>query len=215
MILLLGGEKGGTGKSTVAVNLAVWLSREGADVVLIDTDTQRTASHFVDRRNALDGLPVVHCAEKHGNVFDTVRDLGKRYEQLIVDAGGRDSEELRTALVASHVVYCPLKASQPDLETSVHMNELVKLARGMNPDLQARLVISMGPTNPVIHEAREAWKLLEDLPEFRLSEVVIRDRKVYRDAMAEGRGVIEMSNEKAKDEIEALAKEIYRIGSEA
>jgi chromosome partitioning protein len=215
MILLLGGEKGGTGKSTMAVNLGVWLAREGADVVLIDTDPQRTASHFIDRRNALDGIPVVHCAEKHGNVFDTVRDLAKRYEQVIVDAGGRDSEELRTALVAANVVYCPLKASQPDLETSVHMNELVKLARGMNPNLQARLVISMGPTNPVIHEAQEAQELLEDLTEFKLSEVVIRDRKVYRDAMAEGRGVIEMSNEKAAGEIEALAKEIYQIGDEA
>jgi chromosome partitioning protein len=215
MILLLGGEKGGTGKSTVAVNLAVWLAHKGADVVLIDTDQQRTASHFVDRRNALDGMRVVHCAEKHGNVFDTVRDLGKRYEQVVVDAGGRDSEELRTALVASHVVYCPLKASQPDLETSVHMNELVKLARGMNQVLQARLVISMGPTNPAIHEAQEARELLAELTEFKLSEVVIRDRKVYRDAMAEGRGVIEMSNEKAKDEIEAIAKEIYQIGDEA
>ena len=215
MILLLGGEKGGTGKSTMAVNLGVWLAREGADVMLIDTDLQRTASHFVERRNGLDGLPVVHCAEKHGNVFDTVRDLGKRYEEVIVDAGGRDSEELRTALVAAHVVYCPLKASQPDLETSVHMNELVKLARGMNPNLQARLVISMGPTNPVIHEAQEAQELLKELTEFKLSEVVIRDRKVYRDAMAEGRGVIEMSNEKAAGEIEALAKEIYHSGDEA
>jgi len=127
MILLTGGEKGGTGKSTIAVNLAVWLAHQGADVLLIDTDRQRTASHFVDRRSALDGVPVVHCAEKHGHVFDTVRDLATRYEHVIVDAGGRDSEELRTALVAAQVVYCPLKASQPDLETSVHMNELVKL----------------------------------------------------------------------------------------
>jgi chromosome partitioning protein len=211
MILLLGGEKGGTGKSTVAVNLAVWLAQQGTDAILIDTDPQRTASRFVDRRNALDGVPVVHCAEKHGNVFDTVRDLGKRYEQVIVDAGGRDSEELRTALVATRMVYCPLKASQPDLETSVHMNELVKLARGMNPNLQARLVISMGPTNPAIHEAQEAQQLLGELTEFSMSDVVIRDRKVYRDAMAEGRGVIEMANEKATAEIEALAKEIYRM----
>jgi chromosome partitioning protein len=215
MILLLGGEKGGTGKSTVAVNLAVWLAHQGADVLLIDTDRQRTASHFVDRRNALAGVPVVHCAEKHGNVFDTVRDLAKRYEQVIVDAGGRDSEELRTALVATRMVYCPLKASQPDLETSVHMNELVKLARGMNPNLQARLVISMGPTNPVIHEAQEAQRLLGELTEFSMSEVVIRDRKVYRDAMAEGRGVIEMFNEKATAEIAALAQEIYQHGGEA
>ena len=209
MILLLGGEKGGTGKSTVAVNLAVWLAHRGADVLLIDTDRQRTASHFVDRRNAIDGVPVVHCAEKHGNVFETVRDLAKRYEQVVIDAGGRDSEELRTAMVAAQVLYCPLKASQPDLETSVHMNELVKLARGLNPILQARLLIAMGPTNPVIHEAQEAQELLVQLTEFSLSGVVIRDRKIYRDAMAEGRGVIEMSNDKATAEVEALAREIY------
>jgi len=209
MILLLGGEKGGTGKSTIAVNLAVWLAQKGADVMLVDTDRQRTASRFIDRRNHLDGLPVVHCTEKHGDVFHSVRDLAKRYDQVIVDAGGRDSEELRTALVAAHRVYCPLKASQPDLETSMHMNELVKLAKGMNPSLEALLIVSMGPTNPVVTEAQDAQELLTELPAFALSGVVIRDRKVYRDAMADGRGVIEMANDKATAEIEALAREIY------
>jgi chromosome partitioning protein len=209
MILLFGGEKGGTGKSTLAVNLAVWLAHQGADVIVVDTDPQMTASRFVDRRNGLEDAPKIHCAEKHENVYDTVRDLAGRYQQVIVDAGGRDSEELRTALVAADVVYCPLKASQPDIETSVHMNQLVKLARGMNPRLQSRLVISMGPTNPVIHEAADATAILKDLPEFTLSDVVVGDRKVYRDAMLEGRGVVELSNDKAKAEIEALAREIY------
>ncbi len=215
MILLLGGEKGGTGKSTVAVNLAVWLARQGTDVVLIDTDLQATASHFVDRRNTLDGAPKVHCAEKHGNVYDTMRDLAQRYQQVIVDAGGRDSEELRTALVAAHVVYCPLKASQPDIETSVHMNELVKLARAMNPVLQARLLISMGSTNPAVQESAEAQEILGQLTEFTLSKVIVRERKAYRDAMIEGRGVVELGNEKATAEIEALAREIYQNGGAA
>lgn len=209
MILLLGGEKGGTGKSTVAVNLAVWLAHQGADVILVDTDLQRTASHFIDRRNEITEAPKIHCAEKHGNVFETVRDLANRYEQVIIDAGGRDSEELRTAMVASHVIYCPLKASQPDIETSIHMNELIKLARGLNPVLQAKLLISMGPTNPVVHEADEAREILVDLTEFSLSTVTIGDRKVYRDSMIEGRGAIEMGNAKAKAEIETLAAEIY------
>jgi chromosome partitioning protein len=210
MILLLGGEKGGTGKSTIAVNLAVWLAREGYDIIVVDTDQQMTASRFVDRRNSIEGAAKIHCAEKHENVYDTVRDLAGRYQQVIVDAGGRDSEELRTALVATDVVYCPLKASQPDIETSVHMNQLVKLARGMNPSLQAKLIISMGSTNPVIHETADATTVLHDLQEFTLSDIVICERKVYRDAMIEGRGVVEMSNDKAKAEIEALAQEIYR-----
>lgn len=212
MILLLGGEKGGTGKSTIAVNLAVWLASQETDVILLDTDPQMTASRFVDRRNALGSpprVPRVFTAQKHENVYDTARDLAARYDQVIVDAGGRDSEELRTALVAADLVYCPLKASQPDIETSVHMNQLVKLARSLNPRLQARIVISMGSTNPVVHEAAEATAILQDLPEFDLSDTIIRERKIYRDAMTEGRGVVELANDKAAAEIKALAVEIY------
>lgn len=209
MILLLGGEKGGTGKSTLATNLAAWLAQQGGDVLLVDTDRQRTAANWVDRRNRLAETPTVHCTERHGNVFQSLRDLVKRYEQVIVDAGGRDSEELRTALVAAQVVYVPLKASQPDLETSRHMNEIVKLARGMNPHLVARVLICMAPTHPAITETAEARELLTELPELQPAGVTIGERKVYRDAMAEGRGVCEMSNEKALAEIQALAREIY------
>jgi chromosome partitioning protein len=211
MIVLFGGEKGGTGKSTLATNLAVWLVRHGRDVILVDTDQQRTASHWVDRRNALNGIGTVHCAERRGNVFHALRDLAKRYDEVIVDAGGRDSEELRTAMVGAHHLYMPLKASQPDLETSLHMDELVKLALGMNQDLQARAIISMAPTNPAINEAQEAMELLAELHEFTLSGAIVRERKVYRDAIAEGRGVMEMGNEKAIAEVETLAKEIYQI----
>ena len=212
MIFLLGGEKGGTGKSTISVNLAAWLAGHGKDVILIDTDRQRTSSRFVERRNELNDAPKIHCVEKYGNVYDTVRDVSSRYEYVLVDAGGRDSEELRTAMVVANKLYVPLKASQPDLETSVHMNELVNLARGLNPQLQAMLVISMGSTHPAVHEDQDATEILSELPEFEMSNVVIRERKVYRDAMAEGRGVIEMGNEKASDEIGDLAREVFGNG---
>ena len=212
MIVLLGGEKGGTGKSTIATNLAVWLAIKGRDVILVDTDRQMTASHWVDRRNKIDVLITVNCAEKYGNVFHALQDLSKCYEEVIVDAGGRDSEELRSALVVADMIYVPLKASQPDLETSVHMNELVQLARGMNEKLQARLVISMAPTNPIIHETQEAQELLTQLPEFQLSSAKICERKIYRDAISDGHGVMEMNNNKAIAEIEVLANEIYGKG---
>ena len=161
-----------------------------------------------ERRRA-EGLAGVRCAEKRGSVFHALRDLSQRYAEVVVDAGGRDSEELRTAMVAARVLRVPLRAGQPDLETSVHMNELVTLARGMNPALDARLVISMAPTNPAINEAAQARALLRELPVFTLSATLIRERKVCRDAIAERRGVVEMDNPKASAEIEALAKEIY------
>ena len=209
MIVLLGGEKGGTGKSTLAVNLAVWLSRKGRDVVVVDTDRQLTASRWVERRNALADASRVHCVAKYENVYQAVVDLSGRYEQVICDAGGRDSQELRSAMVAADLLYTPLKASQPDIETSVHMSRLVRLARGMNPDLLARLVVSMAPTHPSVMEARDAADVLADLPDLTLSAVRICERKVYRDAMSEGLGVVEMGNAKARDEIARLASEIY------
>jgi len=209
MILLLGGEKGGTGKSTLATNLAAWLAVQGGDVVLVDTDVQRTAANWIDRRNGLSGVPLVHCTERRGNVFHALRDLAKRYEEVIVDAGGRDSEELRTALVAAHKVYVPLRASQPDLETSLHMNELVTLARGMNPVLEARVLIALAPTHPSIKETADAQELLRELSALVPSKVTIGERKVYRDAMTEGRGACELDNDKARAEIAALAGEIY------
>jgi len=209
MIVLLGGEKGGTGKSTLATNLAAWLARRGRDVLLVDTDRQRTAANWVDRRNLLADAPVIHCAERHGNVFHALRDLATRYEEVIVDAGGRDSEELRTGLVATHTVYVPVKASQPDLETSLHMNELVQLARGMNPLLTARIIICMAPTHPSIRETADAQDVLTELPALIPSAVTVCERKVYRDAIAEGRGVCDLDNAKATAEMQALINEIY------
>lgn len=210
MIILCGGEKGGTGKSTLATNLAVWLAHQGKDVLLVDTDRQLTASRWVDRRHARsDDLPTVHGAEKHGNVFHALRDWSQRYSEIIVDAGGRDSEELRTALVAAQIVYLPLRTSQPDLETSLHMHELVTLARGMNPTLTARWLLTMAPTGEN-GDTAEAARVLSELPSIPISDVVIRDRQIYRDAMASGHGVVEMLNDKAQAEIDALGNEIYR-----
>ena len=210
MIILVGGEKGGTGKTTIATNLAAYLAHRNDDVILLDADSQSTAARWVERRNSFHPeLPKVHCVQRTGDIFETIRDLATRYRQVIIDAGGRDSEELRSAMVAAHKLYTPVKASQPDLETTMNINRLVKLACGLNPNLKAYAVISMAPTHPAITEAQEAQKILMELPEIDLSSVFIRERKVFRDAMVEGKGVIECKNRKAKAEIQLLAEEIY------
>ena len=212
MIVLIGGEKGGTGKSTVATNLAVWLAREGRDVLLLDADIQATSKRWVDRRNERDEqLPVVHCAQALGDVFKPSRDYAQRYQEVVIDAGGRDSKELRTAMVAADFLYVPIQASQPDLETMDHVNELVALARGMNPNLRAFALISRAPSNPMINEVQEAQGFLADFAELHMASTFIRDRKIYRDAMLEGRGVVEMHNSQARAEIQLLGQEIYGV----
>lgn len=209
MIVLIGGEKGGTGKSTLATNLAVILARAGRDVVLVDTDKQKSAASWADTRATKADLPTVHCMEKTGPVDQALLDLAKRYTHVIVDAGGRDSKELRSAMVAADKIYVPIKASQFDLWTVSTMNETIGLARSLNTRLEAYAVISMAPTNPRIGEANEAREMLGDFDQLKLANTIIRERKAYRDAIVEGKGVVEMENDKAAEELNALAQEIY------
>jgi chromosome partitioning protein len=209
MIVLIGSQKGGCGKSTTAVNICAWLAKNGYDVVLVDADRQSTAANWAMDRGENEKLPTVHCVQKYENIRETLLDLDKRYEYVIVDAAGRDSRELRTGMTAAHILIVPFRPSQPDLDTLPKMQEVIVQARDLNPDLVIHGILTMAPTNPVVNETAEAFEYLKDYPEIKLlDKAIIRDRKVYRDAMSEGMGVIEMNNPKAADEIESLMREV-------
>ncbi|WP_260435852.1 ParA family protein [Burkholderia sp. Bp9131] len=153
MIVSVSAEKGGVGKSTIAVNLAVHLARENIDVAVLDTDAQATAMRFVERREVAGLAPTFTCVARNGEIGSTLRDLARRYQVVIVDAGGRDSREMRSAMAVADLMLIPTRASQADLETLPKVNELITLAREFNPKLRASAVLSMTPTNPTITEA--------------------------------------------------------------
>lgn len=207
MIVLVGNQKGGCGKSTTAVNMSAFLAVRNTDVMLVDADRQSTATNWVADRNET-SLPIVNSVQKYDNIRSSLLDLGKRYEVVIVDAAGRDSRELRTGMLAADVLLMPFRPSQPDLDTLPKMCEIVLQAKDLNPDLKAFALITMAPTNPVVNEIEETRELFSDHPEVELLSCAIFDRKVYRDAMSEGRGVVEMNNPKASSEFQSLANEV-------
>lgn len=210
MIILIAGEKGGSGKSTVATNLATGLALAGRDVLLLDADPQRTSALWVERRDEAGILPRVHCAEKTGDLKQSVADLASRYEDVVIDAGGRDSRELRSGLLVAQRAYVPMRPSQADLETSPHVDELVGMAKSMRVDSgpDAFILLTMAPTHHLVTETQEARAVLNDLPSLSLASPVIRERKIYRDALAEGRGVLEMKNAAAIAECRALLEDV-------
>jgi chromosome partitioning protein len=208
MIILIGSQKGGCGKSTTAVNISAELAGRGHDVVLVDSDRQCTAANWAMDRVENQALAKVHCVQKYENIRDTLLDLDKRYEYVIVDAAGRDSRELRTGMTAAHILIVPFRPSQPDLDTLPNMQDIIIQAKDLNPDLKIFGLITMAPTNPIIHEEADARECLKDYPEIKLLSTMIRDRKVYRDAMSDGFGVVEMDNNKAKAEIKQLVVEV-------
>jgi len=213
MIVLVGAEKGGVGKSTIASNLAVHLAHHAIDVVLVDTDGQATCARFIERRDEAGILPTVPCVQRTGDVATTLRDLSRRYQVIVVDAGGRDSREMRSAMAVANLLLVPTRASQADLETLPKVNELIGLARGLNPELKASAVLSMAPSNPQIREVEDARESLSQFERLELADTVIRDRKVYRDALLAGRGVVELENGQARAEIQLLAQEFFELES--
>lgn len=210
MIVLVASRKGGCGKSTTTMNLCAWLTRQGSDVILVDADRQATSSNWINDRRENGDLPPIQCVQKYDNIRDTLVDLDKRYEYVVTDAAGRDSREMRTAMLTAHKLIVPLRCSQADLDTLSHMEEIITQAKDLNPSLQAFALLSMAPTNPAVNEIEEASQVLADFPSLKLLNTIIRDRKVYRDALSAGRGVYEMKNEKAIDEIESLATEVFK-----
>ncbi len=211
-IILIGCEKGGTGKTTIAVNLAVMRARSGKDVLLLDTDIQGSASFWAQMRDDTQVKPRVACVSKFGQgLLHEVQDLAGRYDDVIIDAGGRDSVELRAAMVVAERLYIPCKPSQFDLWTLARMGQLIEQARAINDSLAASVVISLASSNPLISEAEETRDLLGELDNIGLAKSIIRERIVYRKAARQGLSVVEFqpSVPKAVQEMEALYEEVY------
>lgn len=212
MVVLIGSEKGGTGKTTVATNLAALRSGENRDVLLVDTDKQSSASDWAAVRDEVEGVPRVSCVQVFGKqVTSQVQDLSGRYDDLIVDAGGRDSVELRSTMVVADRLYIPVQASQFDVWTLENMEELVEKAQAINPELEAAVLINRASPHPQVREAEEAKEMLEGLDHLTFSGIVLHDRIAFRRAVSNGNSVAEPSSPdpKACREIRSLYDVVF------
>lgn len=208
MIIMLCSQKGGSGKSTIAVNVASFLAAMKKDCVLVDSDVQKTASTWAADREEDESLSKVHSIQKYENIRGTLLDLSSRYEYVVVDSPGRDCREMRTGITASDLLIVPLKCSQPDLDTIPTMKQIIEEARDFNPKMKVQVLLTMVSTNPIVTEKEEAKEYLKQYPELPLMNSLIYERKVYRDCISQGKGVHELQNKKATQEIQQLIKEV-------
>ena len=186
----------------IAWGLAVALSRKGS-TLLVDTDDQLSAYNWNEyRADKLSSLAIL------SNLSDTIQKHFDEYEFILIDMAGRDSELLREALLISDVLIVPTQPSILDLEILPYVADKVSQAQEINPDLKSYVVINRASSNYRNVEAVEAKKYIDGYPIFKFLDTVIHDRKVFRDAMLDGKAVIEMSDSKASDEINNLLSEI-------
>jgi len=213
MIVLIGGEKGGTGKTTLATNLAAQHSATGRRVLLVDADPQGSASNWAQLREEAGILPSVAWVQKFGRELEAeLQHLARHYEDVIIDVGGRgNSLELSTSLAIADKAVIPLQASQFDLWTLARMDKLVSLARRVNPSLRALVVIGRASPHPLVSEKAEALSVLADYPQLERVTTVIHDRIAYRRSSHEGKSVDEMvpADKKAIKEVRDLYEELF------
>ncbi len=212
MIILIGGEKGGPGKTTIATNLAAMRTRKSEDLLLIDTDRQPTASYWCSLREDHQIEPRVASVQKfEKSVRTETLALKAKYEDIIIDAGGRDSPELRGALLVAEKAIFPLRPSQFDLWTLGRMNTLVETAREFNQELKAFIVINQASPNPAVKEIEEARELIQEFANLKLLKTHLCERIVFRRAAIQGMAVTEYKPEdnKAIEEIVNLYEEIF------
>jgi len=210
-IVMVGGNKGGVGKTTTAVNLSVGLAMEGKDVCLVDADPQRSASKWYAEREASNLQPKITLLEKRDNITVTLRTLSEKFDYVIVDVAGRNSRELITGAVVADLIIAPNQCSQLDLDTLGELQEQVLRCRDLNPNLETYAYQSMASPNPSVKvtERREFLEFLSEFPEIKPLNSVGYYRKAYRDSIPFGMSVLEGKNREAANEIQALLKEVF------
>jgi chromosome partitioning protein len=207
MIYSVVNTKGGVGKTTTAVHLATMLARIGK-TLLIDGDPQASAASWAAWRRdnpAYDPSPTTTCLAGKA-IFSEGKQLADGFEHIVVDAGGRDSIGLRSALLLSQKAIIPIGASNLDAAAMTDLMTVVELARDYNPNLDVRVLLTR-----IDPRTKDAAEMLEFLAEQKLTVLPTKvcERVAFRRAIGEGAIVQELGRDQsAIAEIEAFFREI-------
>tara|TARA_B100001123_G_C15080361_1_gene935395 strand:- start:185 stop:856 length:672 start_codon:yes stop_codon:yes gene_type:complete len=215
MIITVGGIKGGSGKTTIATNLTVQRAAEGRDVLLVDADDQETASDFTMLRNEKleTGAGFTSIKLTGPAVRTEVRRLSDKYDDIIIDTGGRDTTSQRAALTVSDVMLVPFVPRSFDVWTLEKVSQLVAEMRAANPELTAYAFINRA--DPRGQDNAEAEEVIRDTEELELIDTPLGARKAFGNAAAHGLGVAELKPQDAKatDEFMMLYRHLFDISA--
>ena len=215
MILTIGNIKGGVGKTTLAVNLTISYALSGRDVLLVDGDEQYTAMTFTELRTNLRENPGYTAVRLQGNSLRTqVRQLTNKYDDIIIDVGGRDTGSLRAALTITDLILIPVQPRSFDIWALEQVKTLIEEAQSIN-DLIPLVVLNAADAQG--QDNAEAANIISEIKEFTLLPITIGRRKAFSNAVAMGCSVLEHNPKdiKAIQEINSLTNLInqYYIGT--
>lgn len=208
MIYAVVNTKGGVGKTTTAVHLATMLSRIGK-TLLIDGDPQASAASWAAWRREnpeYSPSPTTICLSGKA-ILSEGSQIAAGYDYVVVDAGGRDSVGLRSALLLAQIAIIPIGASNLDAAAMTDLLEVVELARDYNPSLDVRVKLTR--VDPRTKDAAEMLLFLNE-QKLRVLQTKVCERVAFRRAIGEGGIVQELGRDLAAiAEMESFFKEVH------
>lgn len=213
MIIVAGGIKGGSGKTTVATHLAVMRALQGRDVLLIDADDQETATDFTALRNERlpEGAGYTSIKLTGAAVRTETLRLTKKYDDIVIDTGGRDTTSQRAALTVADKLIVPFVPRSFDVWTLEKVAGLVEEMRAANPRLKAYVFLNRA--DPQGRDNDEAAELLREAVGLEYLDTPIGTRKAFGNAASQGLAVTELKQQdpKATQEITTLFRYLFDI----
>ncbi|MCP3869662.1 MAG: AAA family ATPase [Gammaproteobacteria bacterium] len=205
MITVVGSLKGGSGKSTVTFNLAVWLTMADLDVRVLDLDPQATLRDVAEVRAEEGYKPVVSVRGKKG--LDPKK--FQKADEVLIDVGTAGIEEMKQAIQLADRVLVPVPPSQADIWSTQRFIQFVE-SLGVSDDLQILGFINRGDTHHAVRETDEAAAALVSLPRIKFVKPRLSQRTIFRRSFSEGLAVFELNGRsKGTKEFNSLCAELY------
>ncbi|HDV5954801.1 TPA: AAA family ATPase [Yersinia enterocolitica] len=216
MILTIANTKGGVGKSTLAVNIAVERARLGKRVWLVDGDRQGSSQTAILIRSEAGIEPGLACSHfPDGPILRTqVLQQKSNFDEVIIECGGRDSTAMRAALTLTDILLVPFVPGSFEVWAMEDVVNLVRDARSVRDGLTAFSLLNRADPNPRSNDNADMLDAMSDYNEdIQLLDHTIRQRKVFAAAAGSGRSVSELklrAHEKAaKIELDTLVSILF------
>jgi chromosome partitioning protein len=212
VIVTVGNTKGGVGKTTLAFQLALARALAGRDVLMVDGDRQGSSQTAVAIRAEAGRSPSLSCVSfPDGKILrDQVQKLAGKYQDVVIDAGGRDSTALRAALSLSDLLIVPFLPRSVDVWALGDIAALVDEANSVRDGLRAYAVLNAADPG-ASSDNTDAAAAVADFPQLALLDTPIRRRKAFANALGFGLSVCELAprDPKACEELAALISRVF------